>query len=82
FDTGRHPLIRTATIQLSDQPELTVEPGRSHTFDVVVVNNLLRTSGKPNRLLAAVRTWMTPGALLVLSEAQPSRFSDIVFGLS
>ena len=82
FDTGRHPLIRTATLQLGDQPELTVEAGRSCTFDVVVINNLLRTSGKPHRLLAAVRTWMAPGALLVLSEAQASRFSDIVFGLS
>ncbi|GCB06395.1 type I polyketide synthase [Ralstonia sp. SET104] len=82
FDTGRHPLIRTAALQLGDQPELTVEAGRSHTFDVVVINNLLRTSGKPDRLLAAVRMWMSPGALLVLSDSQASRFSDIVFGLS
>ncbi|KMW47025.1 type I polyketide synthase [Ralstonia insidiosa] len=82
FDTGRHPLIRTATLQLGEQPALTVEAGRSGTFDVVVINNLLRASDKPQRLLAALRTWMTPGALLVLSEAQASRFSDIVFGLS
>lgn len=82
FDRGRHPLIRTATLQLGDQPELTVEAGRSGTFDVVVINNLLRASAQPHRLLAALRTWMTPGGLLVLSEAQASRFSDIVFGLS
>ncbi|MBN6209052.1 SDR family NAD(P)-dependent oxidoreductase [Ralstonia pickettii] len=82
FDTGRHPLVRTATLQLGDQPELIVETGRSRTFDVVVLNNLLRASDGPHRLLAAIRTWMAPGALLVLSEAQPSRFSDIVFGLS
>lgn len=82
FDAGRHPMIRTATLELGDQPELAVEAGRSRAFDVVVVNNLLRASGKPDRLLAAVRTWMTPGALLVLSDSQASRFSDIVFGLS
>lgn len=47
-----------------------------------MVNNLLHTSGKPNRLLTAARTWMTPGALLMLSEARPGRPSDIVSGLS
>ncbi|MGX6565928.1 SDR family NAD(P)-dependent oxidoreductase [Cupriavidus necator] len=82
FDAAGHPRIRTAPIELGNEVTLAIEPGRGKSFDVVIVNNLLRAGGQPARLLAAIRSWMAPGAMLILADGQSSRFSDIVFGLS
>lgn len=82
FDATEHPLIRTVQIELGEAPTLAAEPGRSGKYDVLIINNLLRASAHPERLIQAAREWMTPGALLIVAESQPSRFTDIVFGLS
>jgi phthiocerol/phenolphthiocerol synthesis type-I polyketide synthase C len=81
FDATAHPLIRTVLLELGDEPVLATEPGRPAQYDLVIINNVLRADAHPARLLQAVRSWMTPGALLVVAESQPSRFTDIVFGL-
>lgn len=82
FDKMRYPLCQTATMQRGNVPALLRDPGNDAAFDVIVVNNLLRASSDPVAMLMSLRGWMRPGALLVLSDSQGSRFTDLVFGLS
>ena len=80
FDASEHPEVRTATVEFGEQPKLSgVAEGMR--YDVVVASHVLAAQANPRALLTAMRGWLAPGALLVVSEARRSRFSEIVFGL-
>ncbi|MGF6903710.1 SDR family NAD(P)-dependent oxidoreductase [Paraburkholderia sp. GAS348] len=81
IDASSHPYIRTVSLELGEEPTLATEPGRPAQYDVVMIKNMLRASAQPARLIQAARSWMTPDAILLVSESQPSRVSDLVFGL-
>lgn len=82
FDTTAHPLVRTVQFETSPIPTLATEPDRPDRYDVLIINNCLRASTDPDQLLQAAREWITPDGLLIVTESQPSRFSDVVFGLA
>ncbi|WP_341319316.1 SDR family NAD(P)-dependent oxidoreductase [Paraburkholderia sp. IMGN_8] len=80
FDASEHPAIRTANIEFGDTPRLSgIEAGER--YDVVVASHVLAAQSDPRALLAALRDWLAPGALVVIAEPRNSRFADIVFDL-
>jgi len=81
IDAAVYPLMRTVELDTTDGFALAAEAGRPARYDVVVVRNMLRAGGEAARLLQAARAWLAPGGILLAVESQPSRFSDIVFGL-
>ncbi|MGY6164145.1 SDR family NAD(P)-dependent oxidoreductase [Paraburkholderia strydomiana] len=80
FDAGEHPSIRIANIEFGDAPRLSgIEA--SERYDIVVASHVLAAQSNPRTLLAALRGWLAPGALVVVAEPRNSRFADIVFDL-
>jgi acyl transferase domain-containing protein/acyl carrier protein len=80
FDASEHPSIHIATVEFGDTPRLSgVEAGER--YDVVVASHVLAAQSEPRALLAALRGWLAPGALVVITEPRNSRFADIVFDL-
>ncbi|CAB3782072.1 type I polyketide synthase [Pararobbsia alpina] len=80
FDSAEHPTVHTVTIEFGDQPKLSGERDAA-PYDMVIVSHVLGAQANPQALLAAMRNWLAPGALIVIAEARRSRFSDIVFNL-
>ncbi|MGQ7934604.1 SDR family NAD(P)-dependent oxidoreductase [Paraburkholderia sp. D1E] len=80
FDASEHPSIRIANIEFGDAPRLSgIEAGER--YDIVVASHVLAAQNEPRALLAALRGWLAPGALVVIAEPRNSRFADIVFDL-
>ncbi|MFM0640343.1 SDR family NAD(P)-dependent oxidoreductase [Paraburkholderia metrosideri] len=80
FDASEHPSIRIANIEFGDTPRLSgIEAGER--YDIVVASHVLAAQTEPRALLAALRGWLAPGALVVIAEPRNSRFADIVFDL-
>ncbi|QQC67569.1 type I polyketide synthase [Paraburkholderia ginsengisoli] len=80
FDASEHPLIHIATVEFGETPRLSgIEEGER--YDVVVASHVLAAQSEPRALLAALRDWLTPGALVVIAEPRNSRFADLVFDL-
>ncbi|WP_175150285.1 type I polyketide synthase [Paraburkholderia ultramafica] len=80
FDASEHPSIHIATVEFGDTPRLSgIEAGER--YDVVVASHVLAAQSEPRALLAALRGWLAPGALVVIAEPRNSRFADIVFDL-
>ncbi|MEQ5843314.1 SDR family NAD(P)-dependent oxidoreductase [Paraburkholderia acidicola] len=80
FDAGEHPSVRVVGIEFGDVPCLTgVENGAR--YDIVVASHVLAAQAEPRALLNALRGWLAPGALVVMTEPRSSRFADIVFDL-
>jgi phthiocerol/phenolphthiocerol synthesis type-I polyketide synthase C len=80
FDVSEHPSIRIATVEFGDTPRLSGIEAGEH-YDVVVASHVLAAQTEPRALLAALRGWLAPGALVVIAEPRNSRFADIVFDL-
>jgi phthiocerol/phenolphthiocerol synthesis type-I polyketide synthase C len=83
FDTAAHPGVRTVTLELGARPKLVAGPGNGsdNQYDVVVASHALTAQLNPHAFVDAMRNWLAPGALVVITEARRSRFSDIVFNL-
>ncbi|NMM01960.1 SDR family NAD(P)-dependent oxidoreductase [Paraburkholderia sp. RP-4-7] len=80
FDASEHPSIRIANIEFGDMPRLSgIDAGER--YDIVVASHVLAGQTEPRALLAALRGWLAPGALVVIAEPRNSRFADIVFDL-
>jgi len=80
FDASEHPSVRIANIEFGDAPRLSgIEAGER--YDIVVASHVLAAQTEPRALLAALRDWLAPGALVVIAEPRNSRFADIVFDL-
>lgn len=80
FDASEHPSVRIANIEFGDAPRLSgIEAGER--YDIVVASHVLAAQTEPRALLAALRDWLVPGALVVIAEPRNSRFADIVFEL-
>ncbi|WP_434110944.1 SDR family NAD(P)-dependent oxidoreductase [Paraburkholderia caffeinilytica] len=80
FDASEHPSIRIANIEFGDAPRLSgIDAGER--YDIVVASHVLAAQTEPRALLAALRGWLAPGALVVIAEPRNSRFADIVFDL-
>ncbi|NYH17070.1 type I polyketide synthase [Paraburkholderia bryophila] len=80
FDASGHPSVHIATIEFGETPRLSgVEVGER--YDLVVASHVLAAQTEPRALLAALRGWLAPGALVVVTEPRNSRFADIVFDL-
>ena len=80
FDASEHPSIHTATVEFGATPRLSgIDMGGR--YDVVVASHVLAAQSEPRALLAALRGWLAPGALVVIAEPRNSRFADIVFDL-
>jgi phthiocerol/phenolphthiocerol synthesis type-I polyketide synthase C len=80
FDASEHPAVHTAMVEFGDQPRLS-SVSHGARYDMVVASDVLAAKANPRALLTAMRDWLAPGALVVISEARRSRFSDIVFNL-
>ena len=80
FDASEHPSVRVVGIEFGDVPCLTgIEDGER--YDIVVASHVLAAQAEPRALLSALRGWLAPGALVVITEPRSSRFADIVFDL-
>ncbi|RAS23421.1 type I polyketide synthase [Paraburkholderia bryophila] len=80
FDASGHPSVHIATIEFGETPRLSgIESGER--YDLVVASHVLAAQAEPRALLAALRGWLAPGALVVVTEPRNSRFADIVFDL-
>ncbi|MFM0731011.1 SDR family NAD(P)-dependent oxidoreductase [Paraburkholderia sediminicola] len=80
FDASEHPSIRIANIEFGETPRLSgIEAGER--YDIVVASHVLAAQTEPRALLAALRGWLAPGALVMIAEPRNSRFADIVFDL-
>jgi phthiocerol/phenolphthiocerol synthesis type-I polyketide synthase C len=79
FDTAAHPAVHTVALELGARPKL--GNGKPHQYDVVVASHALASQANPRAFIDALRGWLSPGALIVITEARRSRFSDIVFSL-
>ncbi|RZF26938.1 SDR family NAD(P)-dependent oxidoreductase [Paraburkholderia sp. UYCP14C] len=80
FDTTEHPSLHVATVEFGDAPRL-VGVDAGERYDVVVASHVLAAQSEPRALLAALRGWLAPGALVVIAEPRNSRFADLVFDL-
>jgi phthiocerol/phenolphthiocerol synthesis type-I polyketide synthase C len=80
FDSAEHPAVHTAIIEFGDQPKLSGNEDAA-PYDMVIVSHVLGAQADPHTLLAAMRSWLAPGALIVVAEGRRSRFADIVFNL-
>ncbi|MGF6916163.1 SDR family NAD(P)-dependent oxidoreductase [Paraburkholderia sp. 40] len=80
FDTTEHPSLHIATVEFGDAPRL-VGVDAGERYDVVVASHVLAGQSEPRALLAALRGWLAPGALVVIAEPRNSRFADLVFDL-
>ncbi|MBN3804594.1 SDR family NAD(P)-dependent oxidoreductase [Paraburkholderia sp. Ac-20336] len=80
FDAGEHPSLRIATVEFGAIPQLSGVDA-SERYDVVVASHVLAEQSEPRVLLAALRGWLAPGALVIVAEPRNSRFADIVFDL-
>jgi phthiocerol/phenolphthiocerol synthesis type-I polyketide synthase C len=79
FDTAAHPAVHTVALELGAKPKL--GNGEPHQYDVVVASHALASQANPRAFIDALRGWLSPGALIVITEARRSRFSDVVFSL-
>jgi acyl transferase domain-containing protein/acyl carrier protein len=80
FDASEHPSLHIATVEFGDAPRL-VGVDAGERYDVVVASHVLAAQSEPRALLAALRGWLAPGALVVIAEPRNSRFADLVFDL-
>ncbi|MFL9910543.1 SDR family NAD(P)-dependent oxidoreductase [Paraburkholderia sp. RL17-337-BIB-A] len=80
FDASEHPSIRIANIEFGDAPRL-IGTEAGERYDMVVASHVLAAQTEPRALLAALRGWLAPGALVVIAEPRNNRFADIVFDL-
>ncbi|MHC1478964.1 SDR family NAD(P)-dependent oxidoreductase [Frateuria aurantia] len=79
FDASAYPLLDTAVLELGEQPRLIQTDAPSAGFDLIISHHLLTGAPVPAGLLASLRSWLVPGGVLLLAEAQPGRLQDIVF---
>jgi len=79
FDTAAYPAVHTVTLEHGARPKLGC--GAADRYDVIVASHALAARSNPRAFIDAMRSWLSPGALVVITEARRSRFSDIVFNL-
>ena len=85
FDTAAYPAVHALTLERGASPTLGgangAGAGTANHYDVLVANHALAAQPNPRAFIDAMRGWLSPGALVVITEASRSRFSDIVFNL-
>ncbi|WP_213768583.1 type I polyketide synthase [Caballeronia sp. dw_19] len=79
FDTAAYPAVHTVTLERGARPKL--GSGAANHYDVLVASHALAAQSNPRAFVDAMRGWLSPGALVIITEARRSRFSDIVFNL-
>ncbi|MCC8396968.1 SDR family NAD(P)-dependent oxidoreductase [Paraburkholderia sp. MMS20-SJTR3] len=80
FDASEHPTLHVATVEFGETTRLIGVDGNER-YDVLIASHVLASQCEPRALLAALREWLAPGALLVIAEPRNSRFADLVFDL-
>jgi len=89
FDTAAYPAVHTLRLERGARPTLGSGTGTgtgpgagtADHYDVLVASHALAAQLNPRAFVDAMRGWLSPGALVVITEARRSRFSDIVFNL-
>ena len=76
-----HRFVRCRSLDLEKPP---VEQGfEAHSFDIVLGSDTLHATARIGESLAHVRELLAPGGLLLLLEIdRPTRWVDLVFGLT
>ena len=81
FDAKGMLTPKTAILEYGTLPAL-VGPAAGEKFDLLISSRTLGSQFDQRAMLRAMRDWLAPGALVVIAQAQRSRFSDIVFNLT
>lgn len=78
FDADSESAVRTVALQPGDRLSLSADD--AGPYDLIVANRALGGRRDVADALNAIRSWLAPGGLLLLTESRRGRLSEIVFG--